>query len=525
MIVSVTKIEYDVIEHCLQPVCPDGTLDVDIEGRKYKLGKIGGFNVVCCKCKTPGTIGAESATLTIAAALQDWPNVKGVFMPGICYGMNKEGEGAQRISDVVASEKVFAYEQQEKGEEVKITTSKDTIFKADKNLVQAFERANAEWSHTNLLGQETRAYKGAYVSGNTKYTDDNPINELKTPFPQALAGDMEGHGLASACQKYQKPWLLMKGISDFGKREEDNEDRQKDAATASAKALLNILNDIESEHLRAIVPEGSVNYYYHGIKYRINNIFFQQYMPEVEEYYIERGIDKKIGMLIKTGCCWIYGKSGVGKSVSISRALFKDGIPYVLCDLTRYSHSPVEEIFKYIYGNICLFTKETPVADLQNYDQIVDELFAVVKRHYENSTLYVLIEEIPFNFGSDQFLYFFDKLNALIISSKLNLGNSRLEFVLSTIDTPQPYLQQWQVKIKNTVKFIEMEQWTMAECEKLTDLLIRITNLQWETNYSKQDFIKVMDYSPARIKKTLNDLVMMDMGAVSREMIELLGTL
>jgi len=64
MIVSVTRIEYDVIEHCLQPVCPDGTLDVDIEGRKYKLGKIGGFNVVCCKCKTPGTIGAESATLT-----------------------------------------------------------------------------------------------------------------------------------------------------------------------------------------------------------------------------------------------------------------------------------------------------------------------------------------------------------------------------------------------------------------------------------------------------------------------------
>lgn len=525
MIVSVTKIESDVIEQLLHPVCPDGTLDVDIEGRKYKLGKIGGFNVVCCRCKSPGTIGTESATLTIAAALQDWPNVKGVFMPGICYGMNKEGENAQRISDVVASEKVFAIDLQEKGAEVKITKNRDTIFNADNNLIHAFERANTEWNHTNILGETTRVYKGAYVSGNTKYTDDYPINELKEPFPQAIAGDMEGHGLASACQKYKKPWLLMKGISDFGKREEDNEERQKDAATASAKALLNILNDIESEHLRAIAPEGSVNYFYHGIKYRINNIFFQQYMPEVEDYYIERVIDKKLGMLIKTGCCWVYGKSGVGKSVSISRALFKDGIPYVLCDLTRYSHLPIEEIFKYIYGNICLFTKEIPVADLQHFDQIANEIFGVVKKHYANSTLYVLIEEIPFNFGSEKFLYFFEKLNALIISSKLNLGNSRLEFVLSTIDTPLPHLNQWQQKITSTMNFIEMGKWTMAECEKLTKLLTTITHLEWSGDLSMQDFIVIMDYSPARIKKALNDLVRMEVGIVNKEMLELLGTL
>ena len=525
MIVSVTKIENDVIEQLLQPVCSEGALDVDIEGRKYKLGKIGGFNVVCCKCKTPGTVGADSATLTIAAALQDWPNVKGVFMPGICYGLHKEGESAQRISDVVASEKVFAFDMQEKGDGVKFTVNRDTIFNADKCLVSAFERANSEWNHKNLLDEDTRTYKGSYVSGNTKYTEEKPINELKVQFPQAIAGDMEGHGLASACQKYKKPWLLMKGISDFGKREENNGDRQKDAATASAKALLNILNDIDSEPLKAIIPEGSVNYYYHGVKYKINNIFFRQYLPEVEEYFVERKIDKQLELLIRTGCCWVYGSSGVGKSTSISRALMKNKIPYVLCDLTSFSHSPIENIFKSIYEKICLGKKEIPVANLQTQEQIVDEIFSVIRKHYSNSSLYVLIEEIPFNFDSDQFMYFFEALNALIISSRLKLGNSRLEFILSTIDSPEPRLKQWQQKIKQVMRFIEMKQWTKDECVTLTTLLTDITDLKWTNTYKMEDFIKDMDNSPALIKKSLNDIVAMGLETVEKELVELVKML
>lgn len=525
MIVSVTKVETDAIDSLLQPISPQGEMETEVEGHKYKLGKIGEYNVVCCRCETPGTIGSNSATLTIAAALQDWPNVKGVFMPGICYGLKKEGDDAQRIGDVVASEKVFAYEWQEKGKEVKITKNKDTIFNADKNMVYAFEQANAVWNQQNLLGEETRAYKGSYVAGNTRYLAEAPIKELSEVFPQAIAGDMEGHGLAAACQKYKKPWLLMKGVSDFGKREEDNNERQKDAATASAKALLNILNDKESDHIRAIAPEGSVNYFYHGIKYKINNIFFRQYMPEVEEYYIERKIDKTLELLIKTGCIWVYGQSGMGKSTSISRVLMKSGIKYELCDLTSFSHSPIEDIFKSIYEKICMGRKDIPDPNLQTQEQITEGIFGVVRKHYPNSALYVLIEEIPFNFDSDQFVYFFEALNALIISSKLKLGNSRLEFVLSTIESPEPRLAQWQQKIKQMVRFIEMKRWTMEECLKLTTLLSSITDLKWTDAYKKETFIEEMGYSPALIKKSLNDIVSMGLETVEKEMVELVKML
>lgn len=523
LIVCVKQVEADAIDSQLTSVCTDSKLHVKVEGREYKLGKIGNYNVVCCRCKDPGTIGPNSVTLTVVSALQDWPGIKGVFMPGICYGVKGEGDGGQHISDVVASEKVFAYESQEKGESINYKTKKDTVFTANRNLVNAFEEANSEWNYINRFDEETRIYKGTYVSGNTRFTDDKPIAELREAYPHATVGDMEGHGLASACKRFNMPWLLMKGISDFGKREEDDNERQKDAALASAKALLNILNSKNSEHINAVIPGGSVNFYYHGVKQHINDIFFRQYKPDVEKYYIERNIDKILVKLVKTGCCWVYGESGVGKSVSISRALRKNNIPFVLCELTRYLHQPVEDIFKHIYGKICIFTNEKPSTQIHTFDQIVNEIFEVVKKYFPNQELYVLIEEIPFNFDSDQFRYFFEKLNAMIISCDLNLGNSRIQFILSTIDSPKSKIDQWQKKVNNRMRYIGMDKWTMEECKALTDLLSRSTNLTWEEKYTQEAFIEGMDYSPARIKKVLNDLVSIDANIVNKDNVDLVN--
>lgn len=522
LIVYVTSPESDAVDSILEPVCEDGILNVDAEGRKYKLGKIGGYNVVCCRCK-PGTIGSDSATLTVVSALQDWPDIKGVFMPGICYGVLGEEEDKQHRSDVIASEKVFAYEQQEKGDGIEYKIDKSSVFKANKELVSAFEEANTEWNHTNRQGKKTSAYKGSYLSGNVRFTAKSPIEELKEDFTQVSVGDMEGHGLASACDKFKKPWLLMKGISDFGDRDEEEKEYQKDAAFASAKALLNILNNTESEHIKTIIPKGSVNFYYHGIKHRINDIFFRQYAIEVEQYYVERDIDRKLTQLIKTGCCWIYGKSGVGKSVSISRALMKNNIHYVLCDLSRYVHMPVEVIFKHIYEQICMSTDEIPKPNLEKFEEITEQIFAVVRNKYPNGELYVLIEEIPYNFDSEQFKYFLEKMNAMLISGNIHLGNSRLQIVLSTIESPKTRIEQWQSKVLNTMRYVEMKKWTIEECRTLVGLLSKTTNLKWGEEYSMDKFIATMDYSPDRIKKALNDLISMDVYVVDEEMVEIVN--
>lgn len=522
MIVYVTRIEADAVEGLLQPLSSDGVLDVESKGRSYKLGKIGHYNVVCCKCKDPGTISPESVTLTVASALQDWPCIKGVIMPGICFGVKGDGEGGQHIGDVIASEKVFAYERQEKGEEIEYKKDRDSLFSASQKLLSVFEEANERWHYINLLGENTKFVKGTYISGNTRFTDENPIIELRSYYPQALAGDMEGHGLASVCKRNGIHWILVKGVSDFGIREEDNQERQKDAVMASLTALQNVLNTKPSGSMMSVLPNGPENFFFRGDLLNVNDIFFTQYRPEVEAYYLERQIDNILAKLIRTGCCWIYGESGVGKSVSLIRALQRNNIAYVLCDLSSYSQNPVEDIFRYVYGRICLFTGEKPVSGLVTFDEIEKEIFGVVMKHYANKELYVLIEEIPFDFGSGKFAHFFEKLNAMIISGALNLGNSRLQFVLSTIETPKPMLQQWQAKIVDKMKFIEMKRWTIEECEHLAEMITQKTCLKWSSDYPPQMFIERMNYSPAHIKTVLNNLVSIGVNQVDNDVVEMI---
>lgn len=521
LIVSVTKVETDAILDKLQPISADGALEVEHNDLTYYIGKLGLYNVVCCKCKDPGTIGPNTVTITVVTALQDWPCVKGVFMPGICYGL-KEDE--QHRSDVIASQKVFSFDYQEVGKEAAYKMDKrKTVFTTDAKMLSAFELSNNNWNRLNAEQEETKVAKGNYITGNKKFTDTQAVKNIAEEFPHAVAGDMEGQGLAMACIKFSMPWLLMKGISDFGGRDDDDAESQKDAASASVEALLNILNNKDAAPMREMVPDGSFNYFYHELKAKLNDIFFVQYLPNVENYYIERSIDKKLNLLIKTGGCWVFGGTGVGKSVSITRALTKNQINYVLCDLGRHSRSSIDEIFKNIYTRICLKSKVTPIGNLLGFDNIAEEIFKVVKQKYEGGELYILIEEIPFDFGSEKFLHFVDSLNSLIISSNNHLGNIRLEFIISTIDSPEPHFAQWQAKIKTRMKFINMNGWSPDDCLKLVEMLSRTTNLIWTDDLPQEKFIELMEYSPARIKKFLNDVINIGVNEVSKELFEIIG--
>ena len=190
--------------------------------------------------------------------------------------------------------------------------------------------------------------------------------------------------------------------------------------------------------------------------------------------------------------------------------------------MSSYSQNPVEDIFRYIYGRICLFTGEKPVSGLTTFDEIEKEIFIVVRKHFANKSLYVLIEEIPFDFGSGKFSYFFEKLNAIIISGALNLGNSRLEFVLSTIETPKSMLPQWQAKVAGKMKFIGMGRWTMEECEQLAAMITQMTNLQWSEDYPPQKFIEKVNFSPAQIKTILNNLISIGVNQVDDDVVEMI---
>jgi nucleoside phosphorylase len=57
---------------------------------------------------------------------------------------------------------------------------------------------------------------GQMLSGDKLVNHEGFRAVLKERFPDAIAGEMEGTGVAAACARREKPWLLVKGVSDLG---------------------------------------------------------------------------------------------------------------------------------------------------------------------------------------------------------------------------------------------------------------------------------------------------------------------
>ena len=75
---------------------------------------------------------------------------------------------------------------------------------------------------------------------------------LHKRFPDAVAGEMEGTGVAAACARRDMPWLMVKGVSDRGDGskhtradggDQDNARQVEAAKTAMALVLRALVED------------------------------------------------------------------------------------------------------------------------------------------------------------------------------------------------------------------------------------------------------------------------------------------
>ena len=63
-----------------------------------------------------------------------------------------------------------------------------------------------------------------YVS-RCKVDDPNFKEKLWGIEPEAIGGDMEGAGVVSACHRRSVPWVVVKGICDWGENKGDNKEK------------------------------------------------------------------------------------------------------------------------------------------------------------------------------------------------------------------------------------------------------------------------------------------------------------
>lgn len=184
----------------------------------WDMGRAYGWHVFAVRSEM-GTQGAGATTLVAEEALRRIaPDV--VLMPGIAFGLKQD---EQQLEDLLVSRWVVDYET------CKVTPT------------GIFERGPRYEASVELLSKarlqaagDKRVHFGEVICGCKLVNRRDIVSGLRQRFPEAIGGEMEGIGLASACHRRKVDWLLVKGICDWGF---DKDDKHQLAAAKRAVAF------------------------------------------------------------------------------------------------------------------------------------------------------------------------------------------------------------------------------------------------------------------------------------------------
>jgi hypothetical protein len=331
---------------------------------------------------------------------------------------------------------------------------------------------------------------------------------------------MEGMGIASACESNNKPWILLKSICDFGDGEKgstpDEEElknkKQVAAAEAAAKTCLKALQTINMK----LIVRDNINFFYRPETINIDKVFFLCYDLACKDYYLHREIDTYLEKHILTKSIWVSGRTGIGKSELLRHAIVEHHVKYIYVDLSLCDKENIDDMLITIYESICEFLGEH-CERCNNNKEVTKKICAILESQTNISPLYILIEEIHFEETCENFKKFIQKLTGLIIHSSIFLKKNKVFFVISSIAVPKDVLDTYREKIQSQVYFVQLNQWTMKECLLLIEELCSIVKLIWSNDYTKEQFIIDMHYSPRLIKNLLKACCSLDYNYIDQK--------
>ena len=156
----------------------------------YYVGKWGdkGTPVVIVQT-TMGSDGPNGSYNETRKALSCLPNLKYIFSVGVCGGVM----GKVKLGDVVVS-KILQNCSNEK-----VLDDKVIIHSPSWSLV-----GNSFYHFLSQAANKPDIMKcGMVLSANKLVADANVQGKLLVQFPEAIAFEMEGHGIAQACEEYK----------------------------------------------------------------------------------------------------------------------------------------------------------------------------------------------------------------------------------------------------------------------------------------------------------------------------------
>ncbi len=196
-----------------------------------RFSPIGGARVTLVRCSM-GQGGPGGPELTVAEAIGALAPTS-VIMVGIAFGIDAH---KQKIGDVLLSTHILDYELERVGTDKQgkmVGVSRGSRPDASPRLLSRFRMARL--GNYGLSMREGPILSGKKLIDNLDYRDS-----LHEAFPDAIGGEMEGHGVYSAALRSKVDWIVAKAICDWadGDKHSRKEYRQNLAATNAALAVV-----------------------------------------------------------------------------------------------------------------------------------------------------------------------------------------------------------------------------------------------------------------------------------------------
>lgn len=503
LIVTSTDLETKILHDHIKPLNTDGKIfKCYHEKNTYHVGLFGEYCCFHVQCGTMGSVGVASSIVTVKDAISTL-NPKITIMIGIAFGVDNK---SQEIGDVLVAEAIVPYD-------YKKVTPEKTILRSNPVptsglLLNRFKNLRG-WEFP-LEKRNANKIISPVFSGEELINNIDRRKELEQINPQAKGGEMEGAGLYAAANGVTE-WILVKGICDFADGNKDsNKDPNQILAMESATSIcLEVFSSVNSfEHIGLYPTKGELKIAVEVQKnpQNVNNVLFDIYDIDKEDYYLKREKDIEIISLLDYYSIWVNGQSGRGKSISLVRNLIQNKINFIPITLASCVGLSLDNFFYEIYIELMSVLKPTEiVVKKSNHQNSVRKINKLLLEFYKGKTIFIVIDEIPLG-EDDKFGKFVQMICSLFISSTLQNPEVSIRYALSSIHSAENHIPDFQSKVRNFVRFITYDNWSSDELNDLMSIIEKELSISISKS-KKEIIISESKGSPRWIKSVLKNAI------------------
>jgi hypothetical protein len=230
--------------------------------------------------------------------------------------------------------------------------------------------------------------------------------------------------------------------------------------------------------------------------------FALRYKPSYEEFYVTRQADRIFTNCLKSPKnAWIYGRSGVGKTVFCSRNIAKSGFSSFYCYLNAASNTQdADSLLELISENITLKYE----AESQNFyykgNNVIKKLVKLLQTVFGGRDMVICVDEVPIS-NDVVFKEFISKIGAICTEyANSNEDNNEIKFIISTINNPKLFSSR-DGKMSGSFMFVELPEWSEQEIRDLYNAIC--SKIQFALTKEEENLLLSLSRTPRVVKDSL----------------------